>query len=66
MNNRKLNIVMFSSADSVAGQGVGSAYTEQVSLVRDGASDLFNVYINKWLQGSRYPAFSYDWSTIFR
>lgn len=50
MTNRKLNIVMFSSADSVAGQGVGSAYEEQVSLVREGASDIFNVYINKWMQ----------------
>ncbi len=50
MTHRKLNLVMFSSADSVAGQGVGSAYQEQVGLVREGASDLFNVYINKWLQ----------------
>lgn len=39
---------MFSSADSVAGQGVGSAYQEQVSLVKDGASDLFDVDVNKW------------------
>lgn len=37
---------MLSSADKVAGQGVGSAYLEQVSLVRDGASDLFDIYIN--------------------
>lgn len=37
---------MLSSADKVAGQGVGSAYLEQVNLVRDGASDLFDIYIN--------------------
>ena len=37
---------MLSSADKVAGQGVGSAYLEQVNLVREGASDLFDVYIN--------------------
>lgn len=44
----KLQITMFSSADSVAGQGVGSAYTEQVNLIKEGASDLFDVEINKW------------------
>lgn len=44
----KLLITMFSSANAVAGQGVGSAYEEQVNLVRDGASDLFDVEINKW------------------
>lgn len=37
---------MLSSADKVAGQGVGSAYLEQVNLVREGASDLFDIYIN--------------------
>lgn len=37
---------MLSSADKVAGQGVGSAYLEQVNLIREGASDLFDVYIN--------------------
>ena len=39
----KISINMLSSADKVAGQGVGSAYLEQVSLVRDGASDLFDI-----------------------
>ena len=33
----KLKITMFSSAESVAGQGVGSAYEEQVELIRSGA-----------------------------
>lgn len=37
---------MLSSADKVAGQGVGSAYLEQVNLVREGASDIFDIYIN--------------------
>ena len=37
---KKLSITMYSSADKVAGQGVGSAYKEQVRLVKEGASDL--------------------------
>lgn len=48
MKHSKLQINMFSSADSVAGQGVGSAYDEQVRLIEEGASDLFDVSINKW------------------
>lgn len=48
MNQDKLSITMFSSADAVAGQGVGSAYEEQVELIREGASDLFDVEVNKW------------------
>lgn len=47
MNNNKLTITMYSSADKIAGQGVGSAYEEQVHLIREGASDLFNVYVNE-------------------
>ena len=46
MENRKLNIRMLSSATSVDGQGVGSAYLEQVSLVK-AQQDLYSVYINK-------------------
>lgn len=42
---------MLSSADKVAGQGVGSAYLEQVKLVREGASDIFDVQVN-----SKHPA----------
>lgn len=48
MEQKRLRITMFSSADSVAGQGVGSAYEEQVHLIEEGASDLFDVEINKW------------------
>lgn len=50
MPNRKLRIIMYSSADKVAGQGVGSAYEEQVRLIEEGASDLFEVEINNWIQ----------------
>lgn len=44
---KKISINMLSgSADKVDGQGVGSAYLEQVELVRSGADDVFNVYVN--------------------
>lgn len=42
----KISINMLSSADKVDGQGVGSAYLEQVSLVKDGAKEYFDVIIN--------------------
>lgn len=38
---------MMSSATKIKGQGVGSAYMEQVSLVREGLSDKFDIYENK-------------------
>lgn len=41
---KKISINMLSSADKVAGQGVGSAYLEQVQLVK--SSKLFDVKIN--------------------
>lgn len=44
--DKRIVINMLSSADKVEGQGVGSAYLEQVSLVKEGASDLFDVQIN--------------------
>lgn len=43
---KKIKINMLSSADKVAGQGVGSAYLEQVSLVKEKLSDIFDVKIN--------------------
>lgn len=43
---KKITINMLSSADKVDGQGVGSAYLEQVSLLKEGASDHFNILIN--------------------
>jgi 1,2-diacylglycerol-3-alpha-glucose alpha-1,2-galactosyltransferase len=42
----KITINMLSKADSVKGQGVGSAYLEQVKLVTEGASDIFDIKIN--------------------
>lgn len=44
--NKKISINMLSSADSVEGQGVGSAYLEQVSLIKEDGSNYFNVFIN--------------------
>ena len=41
---KKISINMLSSADKVAGQGVGSAYLEQVNLIKE--SGMFDVYIN--------------------
>lgn len=43
---KKLTINMLSKADSVDGQGVGSAYIEQVRLVKETLSDYFDVVIN--------------------
>ena len=42
----KYKINMLSKADSVDGQGVGSAYIEQVRLVKEMLSDQFEVTIN--------------------
>ena len=52
MNEEKLKIMMYSSADKVEGQGVGSAYKEQVRLMEEGANDLFDVKINEWFHKS--------------
>ncbi len=41
-----VTINMLSSADSVKGQGVGSAYLEQVNLVKEGLKDKYEVFIN--------------------
>jgi 1,2-diacylglycerol-3-alpha-glucose alpha-1,2-galactosyltransferase len=46
MENKKITIRMLSTATSVSGQGVGSAYMEQVSLVKE-QSDLFSVLEGK-------------------
>ena len=46
----KIRIIMYSSADKIDGQGVGSAYLEQVNLIKEGASDLFDVEINDWIK----------------
>lgn len=41
-------INMLSSATKVKGQGVGSAYTEQVNLVTNGLKDNYEIKINKF------------------
>ncbi|WP_125683752.1 glycosyltransferase family 4 protein [Levilactobacillus yonginensis] len=43
-----LKINMFSAADSVKGQGVGSAYLELMNLLRTRLSDEFDVSVNKY------------------
>lgn len=46
MAKKRIVIRMLSNATSVSGQGVGSAYMEQVALVKE-QQDLFEVYENK-------------------
>lgn len=46
MRNKKLTIRMLSTATSVSGQGVGSAYMEQVKLVKS-QEDIFSVLEGK-------------------
>ena len=43
---RKIRINMLSNADKVHGQGVGSAYLEQVALVKNELNEYFDVVIN--------------------
>ncbi len=43
----KYTINMKSSAQKVKGQGVGSAYEEQVDLVKNGLADRFSVSVNR-------------------
>lgn len=43
-----LKITMFSAADKVKGQGVGSAYIELINLLKDRFSDEFEIKINKY------------------
>jgi 1,2-diacylglycerol-3-alpha-glucose alpha-1,2-galactosyltransferase len=40
-------INMLSSADKFKGQGVGSAYLEQVKLVKSGMSSEYDIIVNK-------------------
>ncbi|WP_251545282.1 glycosyltransferase family 4 protein [Limosilactobacillus caecicola] len=43
-----LKITMYSSADKVKGQGVGSAYLELVKMLRHRFADQFDIAINQW------------------
>lgn len=45
-----IRINMFSQADSVKGQGVGSAYQELINLMRTRLVDDFYMTINKYAQ----------------
>ena len=48
----KIRVNMLSSADKVAGQGVGSAYLELVKLLKAKGKDTFDIQINKSIKGS--------------
>lgn len=43
-----ITINMLSSADKIKGQGVSSAYIEQVNLVKEGLKDYFDVKVNSF------------------
>lgn len=46
-NNKKIKINMLSMADSVDGQGVGSAYLELMNLLKEDGKNDFEIYLNK-------------------
>ena len=48
----KIRINMLSMADSVDGQGVGSAYLELLKLLREDGKDTFEVLINDKIKNS--------------
>ncbi len=47
MKKEKIKINMLSMADSVDGQGVGSAYLELIKLLKEEGKDDFEIFINK-------------------
>lgn len=49
--NNKIKINMLSMADSVDGQGVGSAYLELMKLLKEDGKNDFEIYLNK---GTKY------------
>ena len=50
-NNNKIKINMLSMADSVDGQGVGSAYLELMKLLNEDGKNDFEIFLNK---GTKY------------
>ena len=46
-NNNKIKINMLSMADSVDGQGVGSAYLELMKLLNEDGKNDFEIFLNK-------------------
>lgn len=57
---------MMSRANSVKGQGVGSAYEEQLSLVRNNLSDIYQVGVNqvKFADIRHYHTINLEFLTI--
>lgn len=47
MEKRKIRVNMLSMADSVDGQGVGSAYLELIKLLREDGKEDFEIFINE-------------------
>ena len=62
----KIRINMLSSADKVAGQGVGSAYLEQVNLIKEGAPELFEVMINSHKKSDIIHCHTIDLNNYFK
>ena len=50
-DNNKIKINMLSMADSVDGQGVGSAYLELMKLLNEDGKNDFEIFLNK---GTKY------------
>ena len=63
---KKITINMLSSADKVAGQGVGSAYLELIKLLKEDASDKFEVSINKGTKFDILHAHTVDLGNYFK
>ena len=61
----KLIVNMLSKADSVDGQGVGSAYLEQVNLVKTELADDFEVRINSHKKADIIHIHSVNWPYYF-
>lgn len=57
---KKIIINNCSSADSVPGQGVGSAYLEQVTLMKENAKDDFEILVNSKKQADIYHYHTID------
>ena len=47
---KKIKVNMLSMADSVEGQGVGSAYLELIKLLKEDGKDKFDIQINKGIK----------------
>lgn len=64
--DKRIVINMLSSADKVEGQGVKSAYEEQVKLVSEGAPELFEVRINSLKKSDIQHSHTIDLQNYFR